>query len=79
MDPKEAVLTPPNTNRWTVRREAAIVAAVRAGGDHSRAAAVISFRRKSFSLGSWRLKPMAFEVYSPHALSITVGWVRRGP
>jgi hypothetical protein len=31
MDPKEAELTPPNTKRWTVRRKAAVVAAVRAG------------------------------------------------
>jgi hypothetical protein len=31
MDPKDAELQPANTKRWTVRRKAAVVAAVRAG------------------------------------------------
>jgi len=31
MDPKDAALPPPNTQRWVVRRKAAVVAAVRAG------------------------------------------------
>jgi hypothetical protein len=31
MDPKDAALPPPNTQRWVLRRKAAVVAAVRAG------------------------------------------------
>jgi len=67
MDPKEAELTPPNTKRWTVRRKAAVVAAVRAG--------VItleeSCRRYQLSEEEFLAWQRAFEAYALRGLLAT--------
>ena len=67
MDPKDAELPPPNTKRWTVRRKAAVVAAVRAG--------VItleeSCRRYQLSEEELLAWQCAFEVYGLRGLCAT--------
>lgn len=67
MDPKDAVLPPPNTKRWVVRRKAAVVAAVRAG--------VITFeeacRRYQLSEEEFLAWQRAFEAYGLRGLRTT--------
>ena len=69
-------LPPPSTKRWVVRRKAAVVMAVRAGVITLEEACRRYHRRKSFWLGSVRLKPVAFLVCAPLAFRITVTCVR---
>ena len=68
-------LPPPNTTRWTIRRKAAVVVAVRSGNDHewTTPCAGTNYRRRNSSPGNVRSRRTASPVCVPRVLSNTAG------